>query len=412
VPELQIVPVAQLTRPHDIFRCIPYSCAMMARRCVERQATADSDFPPAALLQCKGCSLGAQVKERVGSQVVIDPHAAARASRKRVPGTPPRKSAPRAPSPEFAPKPTHAERRSELALQQALGQHIVKRPAPAVVHAPPEPPLEHDAKLRAAFKEPARKGPPRVDMVGRALAGVRVLREGDKTHAGVCWVVEHIACGHTEQVPGQTLRTSEKAGSKRRCQECRDVAADAERELLERPAPASEPPPPAHVDEDQPTEGDTMAAKKKKGGRQAADMTGEKLAGVKVIERGKQQPSGPAWVVEHPKCGHIEEVLGAVLRQTHKNGGKRACRECREAGNAPAKTRAPKPARAPKAERATTSAPPQRRRVAVPSSGERQPYAFPLRPDFMLSVELPSDFNASDQKRAARWLETLVFEDA
>lgn len=307
MPELQIVPIAQLAKAQQVFRCVPYSCAMAARRCVERQAQADSKFPPPALVLCKGCESGALVKQRIGDQVQIDPNAAHLATQ-----------AARRPSPPAGSRRAPADDR----LKSQLDTQLVKNPDAVLLgqlggakggpaRAAALSPDERSASAKKAA-DARWSDPRRIDMAGRELAGVRVLREGETTHAGICWVVEHLACGHVEEVAGQVLRLAQKNGSRRGCQECRDLAADAAAPKPERP----------------------------------------------------------------------EETDPAVARLPLKT---------------PPEPVEPEP---PAAQR------------APPRSTETTTYTFPLRRDFALTVELPADLNKADVSRLARWIETLVFEDA
>lgn len=48
--------------------------------------------------------------------------------------------------------------------------------------------------------------------------------------------------------------------------------------------------------------------------------------------------------------------------------------------------------------------------AAPVSDAGRVTYSFPLRPDFVLSVELPADFRTSDVERLAKWLQSLAFD--
>jgi hypothetical protein len=184
------VPVSDITAGTDLFRCVPYSCTMLARACVTRQAQAGSDFPPVSLLLCKGCELGREVKARAG-HVDIDPHAADRASRKRVIGLPQRRALP--------------------VLDQLPAASLPPQPAP-VLAAP---------SAVQQSKRTEEKMPDVTNWKGKSVGGVTVLERAPSTGGGAVWHVEHKACGHEEDVPGVSLAYCEKNGSKRRCRQCR-----------------------------------------------------------------------------------------------------------------------------------------------------------------------------------------------
>ena len=61
---LATVEASEITTGAQLFRCIPYNCTLLARACVERQAKADLGLEAITLLKCKGCELGAVVRQR------------------------------------------------------------------------------------------------------------------------------------------------------------------------------------------------------------------------------------------------------------------------------------------------------------------------------------------------------------
>lgn len=65
-----VVPVEQITAGVDLFFCPPYSCKLLARSCVERQARFANGESRDALRSCGDCETGREVARR--SQVVID----------------------------------------------------------------------------------------------------------------------------------------------------------------------------------------------------------------------------------------------------------------------------------------------------------------------------------------------------
>lgn len=65
-----VVPVEQITAGVDLFFCPPYSCKLLARSCVERQARFANGESRDALRSCGDCETGREVALR--SQVVID----------------------------------------------------------------------------------------------------------------------------------------------------------------------------------------------------------------------------------------------------------------------------------------------------------------------------------------------------
>jgi hypothetical protein len=204
------VEAAAITSGSQLFRCVPYNCALLARSCVTRQAQADSAFPPAHLLLCKGCELGSEVKRRA-VDVEVDPHAAARASRKHIPGLPAR--AARSP------------------LLPIIGLELApSQPVPA---APP--PVLNTTKPPLAFTttKPTKEKrmPVRMDLTGKDIAGVHVLRESENKsgYGGTAWLVR-FPCNHEAVVPGTALTAHEKSGGTRRCADCRGAKPRASAE--------------------------------------------------------------------------------------------------------------------------------------------------------------------------------------
>ena len=185
---ISAVPVSELTSGVQLFRCIPYSCTMLARACVTRQAQADSDFPPVSLLLCKGCELGAQVAARV-TDVVVDPHAAARASRKHIKGLP-----------------------------QNPGRRALPVLAPVPIESLPVQPV------RVAPAQTNEGNMPKtLDLTGKEMAGVKVLSQLGSGEKGTVWRVR-FPCKHEEDVIGSVLTSYEKNGYTRHCKECRGEA--------------------------------------------------------------------------------------------------------------------------------------------------------------------------------------------
>lgn len=194
------VEASAITTGNQLFRCVPYNCALLARSCVTRQAQADSAFPPAHLLLCKDCELGREVKRRA-LDVEVDPHAAARASRKHMPGVPLR-----------------APRASRVSLP-IIG---LKFEAPV----PAELPLAFTTTrpTAASATTPANeRGPmPRhIELeIGKEIAGVRILAQlpsqGEGTLARVGF-----PCGHEDTVLAFVLNACWKNGKVRHCKVCR-----------------------------------------------------------------------------------------------------------------------------------------------------------------------------------------------
>jgi hypothetical protein len=197
------VPVSELTSGVQLFRCVPYSCTMLARSCVVRQAQADSDFPPVSLLLCKGCTLGAEVKARAGGDVEVDPHAAARASRKHIAGLPQKPNARRAPA--LAPLPAAS----------------LPPPAP-----PPAPPPPTERTREETMPRPA-------DLNGKEIAGVKVLRQLESAEKGTLWRVR-FSCGHEEDLLGSILTAYARNGNTRHCKHCRAAGKDMPRARAKR----------------------------------------------------------------------------------------------------------------------------------------------------------------------------------
>lgn len=206
---LSLVPVEQLTTGAQLFRCVPYNCGMLARSCVTRQAQADSAFPPAHLMLCKGCELGREVKRRA-ADVDVDPHAGARASRKHMPGVPLR--APRS-------------ARSSLPI---IGLELAAVPSPAPAVPPPafttKPP-----QLATKNEEPMSRRPIDIEgvMVGKEIAGVIVLAGLPSQGAGQLCRVRFPQCGHEDNVLAFSLNSNAKTGRNRRCKICQAVKSGA-----------------------------------------------------------------------------------------------------------------------------------------------------------------------------------------
>lgn len=68
---METTPVAAITSGADLFFCEPYSCKLLARACVERQARFAAGIDKTGLRLCGKCEEGIQVKQLSG--VVIDP---------------------------------------------------------------------------------------------------------------------------------------------------------------------------------------------------------------------------------------------------------------------------------------------------------------------------------------------------
>jgi hypothetical protein len=60
------IPVERITGGADAFFCVPYSCSMLAKACVDRRVRVRAGVQAITFAQCKGCELGAKVEANSG----------------------------------------------------------------------------------------------------------------------------------------------------------------------------------------------------------------------------------------------------------------------------------------------------------------------------------------------------------
>jgi hypothetical protein len=68
------IPVERITQGSDAFFCVPYSCKLTARSCVERRVRVRAGVQAVTFAQCKGCELGAAVERNSGLKVRLKIH--------------------------------------------------------------------------------------------------------------------------------------------------------------------------------------------------------------------------------------------------------------------------------------------------------------------------------------------------
>lgn len=236
---LDIIPLERLTRGHEIFKCEPLNCTMFARRCVERQAQADSDYPPAALTICKACSLGRQVKERVGGDVQLAPGAATRHMMHRPKGQRPKalrtkeftasatafregqRTPDQLPQTDIVPESTAAvaPARAIAAAINARSDlpYTAKVTGPFADADPPSPAIADEQQQNEGTMARKKIRKSMLELAGKTVAGVKVTGRNEKTGE---WDYKHPKCGHTGSAPGGQLMAYERKGYTRPCQEC------------------------------------------------------------------------------------------------------------------------------------------------------------------------------------------------
>jgi hypothetical protein len=69
---LSAIEVGEITSGSDAFECVPYSCKMLARSCVERRTQVRAGINLIAFRRCRGCELGAQVEANSGVVIALD----------------------------------------------------------------------------------------------------------------------------------------------------------------------------------------------------------------------------------------------------------------------------------------------------------------------------------------------------
>lgn len=132
-----------------------------------------------------------------------------------------------------------------------------------------------------------------IDMAGKKIAGVEVLRRSKKkTRRGkkrVIWVCR-FPCGHTKEILGIYLRYRSKGGKNRECKICL-----------------------------------------RKTGR--FEMLGNTFGGAKVLRLVRRHRVGHGfdWRCELP-CGHTTIQCGSSLRRAEALGKQVSCKECRHRG--------------------------------------------------------------------------------
>jgi hypothetical protein len=133
---MDVVPVANLTRPSDRFICKPYACTLTAASCGARQARARAAATVTEKLatrHCRACPDAARVIELSGAAVALT-------DRPKAPPVPPRARAPRtaAPAPPPPPLASATEMQHEALANRAAEQDATAaRATPAATpHAP------------------------------------------------------------------------------------------------------------------------------------------------------------------------------------------------------------------------------------------------------------------------------------